>query len=110
MMAMLSGCDYLPGIDKIGLKTAYRLVRKHKTIEKIVRTVQFDGKMKVPKDYLDAFYRAERTFMHQWVFCPVSTATFNRVATALHSLTAACVTPGSAMPDPSQPAPGWVEC
>lgn len=73
MMAMLSGCDYLPGIDKIGLKTAYRLVRKHKTIEKIVRTVQFDGKMKVPKDYLDAFYRAERTFMHQWVFCPVST-------------------------------------
>lgn len=72
-MAMLSGCDYLPGIDKIGLKTAYRLVRKHKTIEKIVRTVQFDGKMKVPKDYLDAFYRAERTFMHQWVFCPVST-------------------------------------
>lgn len=110
MMAMLSGCDYLPGIDKIGLKTAYRLVRKHKTIERIVRTVQFDGKMKVPKDYLDAFYRSERTFMHQWVFCPVSTATFNGVATALHSLTAACVTPGSAMSDPSQPAPGWVDC
>ena len=74
MMAMLSGCDYLPGIDKMGLKTAYRLVRKHKTVEKVVRTVQFDGKMKVPKDYLESFHRAERTFMHPWVFDPVSIA------------------------------------
>lgn len=70
MMAMLSGCDYLPGIDKMGLKTAYRLVRKHKSVERVVRTVQFDGKMKVPPGYLEAFLNAERTFLHQWVFCP----------------------------------------
>ncbi|EME78022.1 uncharacterized protein MYCFIDRAFT_116032, partial [Pseudocercospora fijiensis CIRAD86] len=70
MMAMLSGCDYLPGIDKMGLKTAYRLVRKHKTLDRVVRTVQFDGKMRVPKGYLEDFSRAEKTFMYQWVFCP----------------------------------------
>ena len=70
MMAMLSGCDYLPGIEKMGLKTAYRLVRKHKAVDRIVRTVQFDGKMKVPSGYLDAFTQAERTFLYQWVFCP----------------------------------------
>ena len=70
IMAMLSGCDYLPGIDKMGLKTAYRYVRKHKVIERIVRSVQFDGKMKVPSGYLDAFTKAERTFLYQWVFCP----------------------------------------
>ncbi|KXT09428.1 hypothetical protein AC579_2523 [Pseudocercospora musae] len=70
MMAMLSGCDYLPGIDKMGLKTAYRLVRKHKTLDRVVRTVQFDGKMRVPKGYLEDFSRAEKTFLYQWVFCP----------------------------------------
>lgn len=70
MMAMLSGCDYLPGIDKMGLKTAYRLVRKHKTIDRVVRIVQFDGKMKVPPGYLEAFAKAENTFLYQWVFCP----------------------------------------
>lgn len=70
IMAMLSGCDYLPGIDKMGLKTAYRLVRKHKSVDRIVRSVQFDGKMKVPTGYLDAFAKAEKTFLYQWVFCP----------------------------------------
>ncbi|KAK5173118.1 Rad2 nuclease [Saxophila tyrrhenica] len=69
MMAMLSGCDYLPGIDKMGLKTAYRLVRKHKTLDRVIRSVQFDGKMRVPPKYLDAFDQAERTFLYQWVFC-----------------------------------------
>nr|OQO21093.1 hypothetical protein B0A51_10509 [Rachicladosporium sp. CCFEE 5018] len=70
MMAMLSGCDYLPGIDKMGLKTAYRLVRKHKTIERVVKAVQFDGKMKVSAGYLEAFTKAEQTFLYQWVYCP----------------------------------------
>ena len=70
VMATLSGCDYLPGIDKMGLKTAYRLVRKHKVLDRIVRSVQFDGKMKVPAGYLEAFAKAEHTFLYQWVFCP----------------------------------------
>jgi exonuclease-1 len=70
LMAMLSGCDYLPGIERMGLKTAYRLVRKHKTVDRVVRAVQFDGKMKVPADYLESFTKAEQTFLYQWVFCP----------------------------------------
>lgn len=69
-MAILSGCDYLASISNMGLKTAYRMVRKHKTIEKIVRMLQFDGKFHVPKGYIEAFQQAESTFLYQRVFCP----------------------------------------
>ena len=71
-MAILSGCDYLASINRLGLKTAYRLVRKHKTIEKIIRMLQFDGQYHVPAGYLEAFDRAELTFLHQRVFCPLA--------------------------------------
>lgn len=71
-MAILSGCDYLASINNMGLKTAYRMVRKHKTIEKVLRMLSFDGKYHVPSGYLEAFYQAELTFLHQRVFCPLS--------------------------------------
>lgn len=71
-MAILSGCDYLASINKMGLKTAYRLVRKHKTIEKIVRMLQLEGQYRVPPGYLEAFRQAELTFLHQRVFCPLA--------------------------------------
>lgn len=70
-MAILSGCDYLASINRMGLKSAYRLVRKHKTIEKILRMLSFDGQYHIPPGYLEAFYKAELTFLHQRVFCPL---------------------------------------
>ncbi len=70
-MAILSGCDYLANINKMGLKTAYRYVRKYRTIEKILQMLQFDGQYYVPTGYLQAFHKAELTFLHQRVFCPV---------------------------------------
>jgi exonuclease-1 len=76
-MAILSGCDYLPSIGNMGLKTAYRMLRKHKNVERLVKAAQFDGKFKVPAGYIDSFYQAERTFLHQWVFCPVSKRVVN---------------------------------
>jgi len=69
-MAILSGCDYLEGIHKMGLKTAHRLLRKYKTVEKVVRFAQLEGKFKIPAGYLDAFTQAENTFLYQWVYCP----------------------------------------
>ena len=70
-MAILSGCDYLASINRMGLKSAYRLVRKHKTIEKILRMLSFDGQYHIPPGYLEAFHKAELTFLHQRVFCPL---------------------------------------
>ena len=70
-MAILSGCDYLSSIPGMGLKNAYRLVRKYKNFDKILRVLQFDGKFHVPSGYPEAFQRADLTFLHQRVFCPL---------------------------------------
>lgn len=71
-MAILSGCDYLASINKMGLKTAYRYVRKHKNIEKVLRMMSFDGQFCVPAGYLEKFRQAELTFLHHRVFCPLT--------------------------------------
>jgi exonuclease-1 len=68
-MCILSGCDYLANIPKLGLKTAYRVVRKHRSAEKSLRMIQFEGNFRVPTDYLANFKQAELTFLYQRVFC-----------------------------------------
>ncbi|RPB13623.1 PIN domain-like protein [Morchella conica CCBAS932] len=70
MMAILSGCDYLPSIRGIGLKKAHGYVRSHKTVDRIVRAIRMEGRMTVPPDYLEKFKQAELTFLHQRVWCP----------------------------------------
>ncbi|GAA5999053.1 hypothetical protein JCM5350_002066 [Sporobolomyces pararoseus] len=70
-MAILSGCDYLKNIPGLGLKTAYRLMRKYKTAEKVIQQVKLEGRLTVAQNYLDEFRRAELTFLHQRVFDPV---------------------------------------
>ena len=70
-MAILSGCDYLASINRMGLKSAYRYVRKYKTIEKILQMLAFDGQYHIPTGYLEKFHKAELTFLHQRVFCPL---------------------------------------
>lgn len=69
-MAIFSGCDYLEGVKDVGLKTAYRMLRKFKTPEKVVKRLQFQGKAVLPPNYLDQFRQAELTFLYQRVFCP----------------------------------------
>ncbi|EEA18979.1 exonuclease, putative [Talaromyces marneffei ATCC 18224] len=69
-MCILSGCDYLSNIPKLGLKTAYRSMRKYKNVDKVLRVLQFEGHYQVPAGYLDSFRQAENTFLYQRVFCP----------------------------------------
>lgn len=91
-MAILSGCDYLESIPGVGLKTAYRLMRKYKTAEKVrcliastsrplsdplvprhqvIQYLRLEGQLKVPKTYPAEFKRAELTFLHQRVWDPL---------------------------------------
>ncbi|KAF8635429.1 hypothetical protein AX15_000418 [Amanita polypyramis BW_CC] len=70
-MAILSGCDYLPSIPGIGLKTACSLLRKWKTVEQVVKALILEGKKSVPRDYLQLYEWAEKCFLHQRVYCPL---------------------------------------
>lgn len=69
-MAILSGCDYLPSVNGVGLRTAHQLVKKHKDAAKIVRVMALNGKFIIPKDYIDRFEDAEHAFLYHRVFCP----------------------------------------
>ncbi|KAK6902606.1 hypothetical protein I204_07454 [Kwoniella mangroviensis CBS 8886] len=69
-MAMLSGCDYLDSIVGIGLKKAHALMRRFKTVEKLLQHVRLEGSMTIPPDYLISFAQAELAFIHQRVYCP----------------------------------------
>jgi len=71
-MAILSGCDYLPNIPGIGLKTANNLLRKWKTIESVVRAITLEGKKTVPNGYLNQFNLADKCFCFQRVYDPLS--------------------------------------
>lgn len=69
-MAILSGCDYLPSVNGVGLRKGHEFVKKHKEITKIVRVMSLKGKFVVPADYVTKFQDAERTFLYHRVFCP----------------------------------------
>ncbi|GAC95247.1 hypothetical protein PHSY_002822 [Pseudozyma hubeiensis SY62] len=71
-MAILSGCDYLPSIVGMGLKNAHRLLRRYKTVDKVLQAVRLEGKMRIPPTYSREFRKAELTFVHQRVFDPRS--------------------------------------
>ena len=71
-MAILSGCDYLPSIVGMGLKNAHRLLRRYKTVDKVLQAVRLEGKMRVPQTYAREFRKAELTFVHQRVYDPRS--------------------------------------
>eukprot|EP01012_Entosiphon_sulcatum_P060251 TRINITY_DN8510_c0_g1_i1.p1 TRINITY_DN8510_c0_g1~~TRINITY_DN8510_c0_g1_i1.p1 ORF type:complete len:642 (+),score=57.74 TRINITY_DN8510_c0_g1_i1:61-1926(+) len=71
---ILAGCDYLPSLNGIGFKTAHRLVREHKNIDRIVQVLQVDSRYNVSgrelQRYAEAFEVAFRTFRHHRVYDP----------------------------------------
>ena len=69
-MAILSGCDYLPSIQGIGIITAAKLMRKHKTVEKVLQFLRLEGAKRIPKGYLEALRIAELAFQYQRVYDP----------------------------------------
>jgi len=64
-MCMLSGCDYIPSINGMGLKTAHRYLSKYQSITRVLQVLRAEMPTKMPENYEADFVRAELTFMHQ---------------------------------------------
>lgn len=72
-MAMLSGCDYLEGLKGIGVRTANKLLRKYKSLERTLKFIALEnGAVRVPKGYLETFMLAELAFLFQRVYDPTT--------------------------------------
>ncbi|NXD21162.1 EXO1 Exonuclease, partial [Spelaeornis formosus] len=75
-MCILSGCDYLPSINGIGLAKACKLLKlaNNPDIIKVIKKMGQYLKMNitVPEEYIQGFTRANNTFLYQLVFDPVN--------------------------------------
>lgn len=65
---MLSGCDYLPSIHGMGLKTAYKYLIRYSEINRVLQALRAEMPAKVPENYESDFVKAEMTFLHQRVY------------------------------------------
>ena len=71
-LVCLSGCDYTDGIPKVGLVTAMKMVYKLRNMDRILLSIQRDGKLKIPTTFKDEYKLANYAFQYQRVFCPIS--------------------------------------
>ncbi|CAM9377506.1 unnamed protein product [Chrysoparadoxa australica] len=67
-MCLLAGCDYIPSIKGIGIKTAYELVQKHSDRAKLLMAVRDKAKAELPEDFEQRFVKGYLTFRHQTVY------------------------------------------
>lgn len=70
LVAMLSGCDYTKGVANIGLKTAFQIVKKYNSLDRVLIALRSDGK-KIEPDFKDEVYKADLAFQYQKVFDPI---------------------------------------
>ncbi|CAO3610273.1 unnamed protein product [Cunninghamella echinulata] len=68
-MCILSGCDYLSSLRGIGLKMAYKLLAKYKTMDRVFANLRF-GKIQSNPDYEEKFNCVCDIFKYQYVYDP----------------------------------------
>ena len=68
-MCLLCGCDYLASIPGLGIKTAHRLVKEHRTPKRLLDALR-SSKFELPEGFEPDFWRARAAFRHQRVIDP----------------------------------------
>lgn len=73
LVAMLSGCDYTKGVAGVGIRTAFTLVKKYGSYDRVILALKAEGKA-VAEEYYDEYVKADLAFKYQKVFDPRSMA------------------------------------
>ena len=68
----MSGCDYLPSMERMGLKTAIKNFAKYKNFDGMIRFLRSHKtfKERIPKNYFEAVRKVHDLFLYQTVYCP----------------------------------------
>ncbi|KNC79281.1 hypothetical protein, variant [Sphaeroforma arctica JP610] len=69
-MCILSGCDYLPSVTGMGIKTAFKYIKQFGTAHQAIRRLRASNKFTIPSTYPVDFARALQTFKYQRVYHP----------------------------------------
>jgi hypothetical protein len=68
-MCILAGCDFVPSLPGMGVKTAHSLVRRYRNFPGAIKAAKLNGSQ-VPPEYAVQVQHAYWTFRHQRVWCP----------------------------------------
>jgi exonuclease-1 len=70
-MCCLAGCDYIDHINRMGIQTALKLMRRAETWQRAIEILRLEKKFEVPDGYESQMECAMRTFVGQRVYDPV---------------------------------------
>lgn len=66
-MCVCAGCDFFKGVNGLGIRKAHPIVRRHRTLERLIHAIRLDSKFKVSQSFTVDFARACLVFRHQTV-------------------------------------------
>jgi len=78
LFCCLSGNDYIDNLKNVGIKTAYKIVNKYKTIANVIKALRVPGmplsslSIDEIKDYLRKLLNAINVYKYQTIFCPLA--------------------------------------
>lgn len=65
---ILSGCDYLDSLDGIGVKTAVKLLKKHRSVETVLRALRIESGMLIDSEYETRYKYDSALHEHNFIF------------------------------------------
>lgn len=66
-MCVCAGCDFFEGVKNMGIKRAHGLVKKQRTLSRLLHSIRADLRYGVTREFMTDFYRACLVFRHQSV-------------------------------------------